>query len=92
MVFLRIPQGVCHAQQLPVGPILIPGGIAFPVHGAGDVSRVVIAVELAAAVRPLYLHNPAPFVQFIPCPVGLAVHDAGDVSRRVVFILLGGTR
>lgn len=92
VVFLAVAQGVCHTQHVPVSAVLVPGGVPFPVHGGGDVARVVIAVVFAGSVGAADLRDPAPLVQPVLCPVALAVCYACDVAEWVIFILLGGTR
>uniref|UniRef100_A0A0N5B1N9 Sulfate_transp domain-containing protein n=1 Tax=Syphacia muris TaxID=451379 RepID=A0A0N5B1N9_9BILA len=82
--------GVCHAQHTAVSAVLVPGGVAFPVHGGGDVARVVIAVVFAGSVGAGDLRDPAPFVQPVPYPVALAVCHACDVAEGVILVLLGG--
>lgn len=59
VVFLAVAQGVCHTQHVPVSAVLVPGGVAFPVHGGGDIARVVIAVVFAGSVGAADLRDPA---------------------------------
>ena len=90
LVGLFFAGGIHNGRDLPRPVILIPGGTALAVGGAGHVARVVVGVIFRAPVRLDDARDPSPGVQVIGGAVLVAVLHPHNVAPGVVGQLLGG--
>ena len=84
---LAVPLLVYNLSNLPLAVIPVRDNASIGIHGAGNMTGIVIGVLLLPSLCSLS-DVPAPRVHMVACPVLISILDSGNPASGIIHVYL----